>query len=89
MGERSEMMPSTPSLTPAMARVLGFLAQADCWVTIEQIGLIRLLEDDDFVSIPGLVERRLVEHRAALSAVRITPAGRAALSPSPREEGGK
>lgn len=63
--------------TPAQVRVLRFLAAYPTWHALIELDQIRLLESDDVLCIPSLIERHLVvKHRVELM-VRITPAGQA------------
>lgn len=61
--------------TEAQARVLRFLAAYPAWHTLTELDQLRVLQDDDVLCIPSLIERGLVDHQLALGAVRINPAG--------------
>lgn len=47
------------------------------WVSL--LELERMLEPDDVLTVPSLVEAGLLEHRVGLRTVRATEAGRRAL----------
>lgn len=66
------------TLTEPQRRVLDFCVKTagGKWVTFEEMDSIRLLDDDDVLAVPSLVERQLLEHRILLRAVRATEAGK-------------
>ena len=45
------------------------------WFNLVELDQIRLLERDDVVVLPSLIERGLVWHLASIQAVALTPAG--------------
>jgi hypothetical protein len=56
-------------------RVLRFCAKYPRWHTLMELDQVSLLEDDDVLTVPPLIERQLLRHDPAIKAVRITPAG--------------
>ena len=69
-------MTETTNLTFTQKRLLMFMGQwGPKWFPLVEIDQIRLLEDDDVLAIPSLIERGLVMHLAAIHAVALTAAG--------------
>lgn len=66
-------------LTPAMHRLLRCINGLD-WIQLELLEDTVLLEEDDIVAIPGLIERGLADYDKGMEAVQITEAGRLALA---------
>ena len=63
-------------VTEAQARLLAFMdAHGPRWFTLIELDQIRLLEPDDVVVLPSLIERRLVMHMPAMKAVALSAAG--------------
>lgn len=66
----------TANLTDPQKRVLAFMDEfGPRWFTLTELDQIRLLQADDVVTIPSLIERHLVRHLPALQAVTLTAAG--------------
>jgi hypothetical protein len=65
----------TTRLSPAQGRLLAHLDAYPQWHTLLELEAIRLLEEDDVLTVASLVERGLVYYFSALRAVAITPAG--------------
>jgi hypothetical protein len=63
------------TLTTEQLRVLKFCARSPGWISLLELETIKLLEPDDVVTVPSLVERNLLRHEAVIQAVAITPAG--------------
>lgn len=75
-------------LSDAQWRVLNFCART-CegrFVSTREIEAVRILENDDVVTVPSLIEAGYLKWWGSTEAVRITEAGRAALNES---EGGE
>lgn len=68
-------MTKPTDLTPAQGRILAHLDAYPKWHTLLELEGIKLLEADDVLTVPSLIERKLVYYMAALRAVAITPAG--------------
>lgn len=64
-------------LTPEQQRVLAYCADQAGWTSL--VELERMLEPDDVLTVPSLVEAGLLEHRVTLGTVRATEAGRRTL----------
>lgn len=62
-------------LTEAQGRLLAFLDAYPRWHTLADLDGIKLLEDDDVLTVPSLVERGLIYYLPTLRAVAITPSG--------------
>jgi len=64
-------------LTSAQERVLTFLDKyaANRWVSLVELDQIRLLEADDVLTIPSLIEKKLLLYLEAIRAVTLTAAG--------------
>ena len=70
----SENQPT--GLTDAQKRLLTFMdARGSQWFTLVELDQTRLLEPDDVVTIPSLVERQLLMHMPALKTVALTASG--------------
>lgn len=74
-------------LTPAMGRVLQFLDRSGRWHLLLEIDRIRLLDEDDVLTVPALIEDGLVLSREVGAQgskptvmVAISSVGRAALA---------
>jgi hypothetical protein len=67
--------PTAQPLTAAQLQVLRFCARFPGWLSLTEIERHRLLEDDDVLTVPSLIERHLLRYNPALTAVLITPAG--------------
>lgn len=68
-------------LTNEEHRVLDHLASHEQWSPIIDLHLLWSMGSDDDLFVPGLAAKGLIEHDAVARAVRLTPAGRAALEP--------
>ena len=63
-------------VTEAQARLLAHLdAYGPRWFHLVELDQVRLLEPDDVVVLPSLIERGLVMHMASIRAVALTAAG--------------
>lgn len=63
-------------LTEPQRRLLVFMDEkGPRWFTLTELDQVRLLEDDDVLTVPSLVEQGLLYHLAALQAVALTSAG--------------
>ena len=63
-----------PELTQAQARVLIFCANFPYWHLLTELDLIKLLDPDDVLTVPSLIERKLLRYWD-IGAVTITSAG--------------
>ncbi len=65
-------------LTDQQRRVLDFCVNTAHgeWVGLIVLESVRLLENDDVLTVPSLVERQLLEHNNSVQAVRATEAGK-------------
>ena len=62
-------------LTGAQRRILEYLSIDGRWVSLKELD--EALRADDFVAVPSLIERGLIEHRVRMGTVRITAQGKA------------
>lgn len=70
--------------TAAQSRVLAVLERTGGqWVHVKWLDSTPLLHEDDFPTLPSLIENGWVDHR--LRSVQITPAGLKALQASAKE----
>ena len=69
-------MTEPASLTASQLRVLTFMREEGSgWVTLTVLDQSRILEDDDVLTIPSLIERGFLAHRPEWQLVSLTPAG--------------
>ena len=86
MTERAKTTPRPGGVTEAQARLLAHMdAYGPRWFSLVDLDQIRLLEPDDVLVVPSLIERGLVTHMASIRAVALTAAG-AALADQIRSE---
>jgi hypothetical protein len=57
-------------MTPAQERVVEHLRKRGGWITLRELEAARGLEDDDFITVPSLIEAGLIEHNTLIGAVR-------------------
>lgn len=68
--------PDQSPTTAAQRRVLAFLARFPTYHALVELDQIRLLERDDILVLPSLLERGWIDHNVRLGAYRINAAGK-------------